>query len=451
MKERLYDIAHSILRLSDADATEVVVFYTDDLLTRYANSFVTQNSREKYISIHVRVRYGDRAGVATTDDISRESLSRLIRDAKAIAMNSPRDPDLPPVPKSTSIEYYPPSYDESLQEPDPDRASRIVREVVEIGKPLKAFGNVTQGNVHYLYLTSEGFEGYHRSSMAGISISYMDESFQHSGWSQATSYKMEDIEKDFRRLAEISRTKALLNRDPMELKPGRYTVIVESLGIHEVLHMMGWFGFSGKSYYEGTSFLRNRLGQKVFSEKITIEDRPSDMELFTSPFDFEGVQKRDIALVENGIFKTPALDKRYARKLNMESTGHAVVPFYPMPFPNHMSIRPGEKSLEQMIEETDYGILITRFWYVNVVDPSTFTLTGLTRDGTFLIEDGRIKGAIKNMRFTQNFEEAFNKVIDIENRSHVVSESNYYHFFPSAMKVPAMKIRDFNFTSVSKF
>lgn len=451
MKERLYEIAHSILRLSDADATEVIVFFVDDLLTRYANSFITQNSREKAFSVSVRLRYGNRAGVASTDDISRESLAALVKNAKEIAMNSPKDPDLPDVPSTKSVEYYPPSYDETLYDPDPERAARIIRRVIEIGKPFRAFGNVTQGNIHYMYLTSEGFEGYHRASMAGISINYMDDTFRQSGWAQRTSYRMKDIEETFEEAAEISRNKALLNRDPAELKPGRYTVIIESLGIYEILHMMGWFGFSGKSYYEGTSFLRNKLGQKVFSDKLTIEDRPSDIELFTSPFDFEGTQKRDIKLVENGVFKIPALDKRFAKKLNMESTGHAVIPFYPLPFPNHMSIKPGDKSLKEMIEETDYGILITRLWYVNVVDPSTFTLTGLTRDGTFLIENGRISKAIRNMRFTQNIQEAFNRIVSLENVSHVVTESNYYSFFPSATKVPAIKIEDFTFSSVSKF
>jgi len=122
-----------------------------------------------------------------------------------------------------------------------------------------------------------------------------------------------------------------------------------------------------------------------------------------------------------------------------------------MPYPLHMKVLEGDKTLDEMIEETDYGLLITRFWYVNTVDPSSFTLTGLTRDGTFLIENGRITKAVKNLRFTQSFMEAFNNIEALENRSIPVSESNYYYFYPTAIRTPSMKIRDFTFTSVSEF
>ncbi len=451
MRDRLYDIAHQVLRLSDADGTEVLVQFTDDLLSRYANSFITQNSREKFFNISVRLRYGNRAGIASTDRLDRESLARLVKSAKEVALNSPEDPDLPPVPGPAEVPSYPPSFDESLMEPDPDRAARIIGEVIKRGHPFRAFGNLSQGHVHYLLLTSEGFEGYNRTSRVSISINYMDDTFTRSGWAQGVSYRFSDIEESFMNLADKSHEKALLNRDPVDLKPGKYTVIVENIGLDEILMMMGWLGLSGKAYYEGTSFLRGKLGEKVFSEKLTILDDPSDPYLFTMPFDFEGVAKNPIPLIEKGVFKTPALDRRYARKLGMESTGHATFPFYPMPFPLHMKVMEGDRTLEEMIEETDYGLLITRFWYVNTVDPSSFTLTGLTRDGTFLIENGRITRAVKNMRFTQNFLEAFNNIEALENKSTPVSEPNYYHFFPSAIRTPSMKIRDFTFTSTSEF
>ncbi len=451
MRERLYDIAHQVLRLSDADGTEVIVQYTDDLLSRYANSFITQNSREKFLRITVRLRYGNRAGVASTDKIDRESLAHMVRSAKEIALNSPQDPDLPEVPGPNSLPDYPPSFDESIQDPDPGRAARIIGEIIERGKPLRAFGNLSQGHVHYLFLTSEGFEGYHRSSRVSVSINYMDDTFTQSGWAQGVSYRFSDIEESFMELADKSYRKAHLNRDPVELKPGRYTVIVENIGLDEILMMMGWLGLSGKAYYEGTSFLRGKLGEKVFSDKLTIVDDPSDPYLFTMPFDFEGVAKKPVYLIERGVFRSPALDRRYARKLGLESTGHAIYPFHSMPFPLHMKVMEGDRTLEEMIEETDYGLLITRFWYVNTVDPSSFTLTGLTRDGTFLIEGGRITKAVRNLRFTQSFLEAFNNIEALESRSIPVSEFNYYHFFPTAIRTPSMKIRDFTFTSVSEF
>ncbi len=451
MRERLYDIAHQVLRLSDADGTEVMVQFTDDLLSRYANSFITQNSREKYFSISVRLRYGNRAGMASTDRLDRESLAHLVKSAREVALNSPEDPDLPPVPGPAETPDYPPSFDESIAELDPHRAARIIGKVIERGKPFRAFGNLSQGHVHYLFLTSEGFEGYHKSSRVSISINYMDETFTRSGWAQGVSYRFSDIEESFMELADTSYEKARMNKEPVDLKPGRYTVIVESIGLSEILMMLGWLGLSGKAYYEGTSFLRGKLGEKVFSDKLTIMDDPSDPYLFTMPFDFEGVAKRPIPLIEEGVFKTPALDRRYAKKLQMESTGHAIAPFYSMPFPLHMKVKEGDRSLNDMIEETEYGLLITRFWYVNTVDPSSFTLTGLTRDGTFLIEDGRITKAVKNLRFTQNFVEAFNNIEALESRSIPVSEPNYYHFFPTAIRTPSMKIRDFTFTSASEF
>ncbi len=451
MRERLYDIAHQVLRLSDADGTEVLVQYTDDLLSRYANSFITQNSREKFVSIAVRLRYGNRAGIASTDRLDRESLARLVKSAKEIALNSPEDPDLPEVPGPAAIPSYTPSFDDSLSELDPGRAARIIEKVIERGKPFRAFGNVSQGHVHYLLLTSEGFEGYNRVSRVSISINYMDDTFTQSGWAQGVSYRFSDIEESFMGLADKSYEKARLNTDPIDLKPGKYTVIVESIGIDEILMMMGWLGLSGKAYYEGTSFLRGKLGEKVFSDKLTLVDDPSDPYLFTMPFDFEGVAKKPVTLIDRGVFRSPALDRRYARKLGMESTGHATSPFHHMPYPLHMKVLEGDKTLDEMIEETDYGLLITRFWYVNTVDPSSFTLTGLTRDGTFLIENGRITKAVRNLRFTQNFIEAFNNIEALENRSIPVSEPNYYYFFPTAIRTPSMKIKDFTFTSASEF
>jgi PmbA protein len=230
--------------------------------------------------------------------------------------------------------------------------------------------------------------------------------------------------------------KARLNTNPLDIEPGAYTVILEPLAVADLLRYLSFGGFSGKGIQNQTSFLTGRLGSKVFDEKLTMIDDHTHEHTRTLPFDFEGTPRQTITLVENGVAKAVVHDTASARKAGTQSTGHSMnMPAFGG-IPLHLVVAPGEKTLKEIIESSDDALLVTRFHYMNPVNPRQAQLTGLTRDGFFKVENGRIVAALKNMRFTESMLQAMNDIAAISSDRQQVG--GYY--------VPAMKIRNFHFT-----
>ncbi len=445
------ELADRVLGISDADITEVFITKQKYIVNRYANSFITQSTSVDDITIGLRVRYGNKVGVAYTDNTDEDALKQLFLKAKETAMHSKEDHELSEPPQDIDYEPESFSYDEELGEPDPSRAERILSRVISSSGKFLAFGNMFQGRMEEFFMNSKGFKIYNRRTFASINVNFMDETYKRSGWYQFASYRIGELEEHLDSIVERAYRKAELNKDPVELKPGRYTVIVEPIAFEEVMNFLAWFGFAGKPYIEGRSFLSGKLDSKVFSDKLTIYDNPEELSLFAMHVDYEGVLKRKLPLVEKGVFRNVALNKHLAKRLGRESTGHAVYPFSKEAYPMHIEVAPGDRTLEEMISEVDHGILVSRFWYVNMVEMKEFTLTGMTRDGTFLIENGRITRAVKNMRFTQSFLEALNNVSAISSERQLVAPSNFYSFYPLGSLLPAVRLENFNFSSVSEF
>jgi predicted Zn-dependent protease len=206
-------------------------------------------------------------------------------------------------------------------------------------------------------------------------------------------------------------------------------------------------------FHEGRSFLSDKLGSKIVDKRITLIDDPFAKNGFAFPFDFEGVPKRKLVLLSNGVAKNVVYDSLTAFKNKKRSTGHALGgpnPFGPVPL--NVVMKPGTKSIDDMIRETKRGILVTRFHYTNVIDPRKLTFTGMTRDGTFLIEEGKISKGLKNLRFTENVIEVLNRVDGLSKNSILVaSDPGYGSRFATGTVVPAIKVRDFTFTSSTEF
>ncbi|MGH2739022.1 MAG: metallopeptidase TldD-related protein, partial [Actinomycetota bacterium] len=239
--------------------------------------------------------------------------------------------------------------------------------------------------------------------------------------------------------------KAEESQHPKDVEPGRYEVVLEPAAVSTLTAFLSFLGFGGRQIVEGKSCFTGRMGEKLMSERISMFDNALSPLTLGLPFDFEGTPKQRVDLVKDGVVLAGVHDRRSAKQAGNESTGHALPPPNPEgPFPLNLFLEPGESSLEDMIAGTKRGLFVTRFHYSNVVHPKEAVITGMTRDGTWLIEDGEIRHPVKNLRFTQSIIDALEAVEMVGRETELASE-----FFFAASRVPALQISSFNFTSAS--
>jgi predicted Zn-dependent protease len=232
------------------------------------------------------------------------------------------------------------------------------------------------------------------------------------------------------------------------MPPGAYVVVLEPAAVTDILEFMAWFGFGGLGFVEGRTFMAGKLGQKVLGDNITILDDAYHSLQQGLPFDFEGLPRQRLTLVENGVAKAVVHDRVTARRAQTQTTGHALPqPSAEGPYPLDLVLSSGNSSVEEMISSTERGILVTRFHYTNLVEPMDLVLTGMTRDGTFLIEKGKVAAPLKNLRFTQSVVEALREV-ELISREQKTTHSDWG---PGSYTAPALKIRRFNFSSGTQF
>jgi predicted Zn-dependent protease len=304
-----------------------------------------------------------------------------------------------------------------------------------------AAGIYSTGQSIEALFNSRGVAAWHAETMAQFSITAMAD--DSSGWAKASAVSRESF--DPLALARSAAEKARLSHDPQEIAPGRYTVILEPAAVLDLVGQI--FGdFSATAVADSRSFLTDRLGKKLFGDNIQILDDVAHPLQAGVPFDGEGVGRRKLTLVEAGVPRDLAYARSSAQRAGVEPTGHG----FPLPnevgeAPLNIVIAGGSTSLDEMIASTDRGVLVTRLWYIREVDPYEKIMTGMTRDGTFLIENGRVTRGLRNFRFNQGIIELLNNV---EALSPSVRASGEEAF---DMVVPAMKVRGFNFTEVTRF
>ena len=239
--------------------------------------------------------------------------------------------------------------------------------------------------------------------------------------------------------------KAVRSASPRAIEPGEYEVVLEPNAVSTLVGFLAYIGFGGRALTEGRSCLSGKEGQRVADPRITIYDDALSPETIGLPFDFEGTPRRRVDLIRDGVFLDGVYDRRTAKQAGKETTGHALPPPNPEgPFPLNLFMAPGEAGLEDMVAATSRGLLVTRFHYSNIVNPVESSITGMTRDGTWLIEDGEVRHPVVNLRFTQSILEALSEVSMVGRDTELASE-----FFFSASRVPALKIDRFRFTSRS--
>ena len=464
-KERAADIFDRIRKLSSADEVEVLFSGGRFALTRFANNTIHQNVEDENHVVSVRTAFGGRTARATTNKFDDDSLRRVVESSEALAKVQHPDTDLRPMPdsreaaggadQSVRATPVPSRYCAETAAITPQGRAEGVKKIVSVAEKhkLTTAGIFSSSESVEGIFNSRGLSNWHTQTLAEVSITMLGA--DSSGWQKANSPDLTNL--DPLGMAEIAAKKAIDAVHPAEIPAGKYTVILEPSAALDIVGFMFW-DYSGMAILDQRSFLTGRVGSKLFGENITIWDDVTHPLQSGSPFDGEGMRRLRVPLVENGVAKRVVYARATAERMKrseqkdkagpIEPTGHG------FPLPNEMGEMPlnivfaapqDAQTLAKMIASTERGVLVTRLWYIREVDPYEKIVTGMTRDGTFLVENGRVKQGIRNFRFNESL---IHMLSNVEAMSVPLRSSGEESF---DMVVPAMKVRDFNFTEVTKF
>jgi len=440
--EAIYGQVVDAARARGVTEVEAILASDTSALTRFANNAIHQNVSERNTQLSVRAVAGGRSARASTNRLDREAIRGVVEQAIAITRLTESDPELQPLADPAA---YPEvsRWFESTACSTPAGRARAVAEAIGA---VEAAGQTAAGiysteESSFALLNSRGVNASYRETTARFSITAM--AGDSSGWAKAGACDLRDLNP--LELARGAARKASQSGAPRELPSGRYTVILEPAAVLDLVGQM-FADFSGTAIREGRSFLNDRIGKKVFGGNITIHDDACHPLQSGAPFDGEGVPRRRLTLVDGGVVRDIAYSRQAGALAGAAPTGHG----FPIPnefgeAPANIVVAGGDSSVEKMLASTERGILVTRFWYIREVDPYEKIFTGMTRDGTFLVEDGLIAAGVRNFRFNQSLVEMLSNV---ESLSATVRASGEETF---DMVVPAMKVRDFNFTEVTRF
>jgi PmbA protein len=456
-----------VSKFASADEVEVLFYSTSNALTRFANNIIHQNMAEENVVVSVRTAFGQRTARATTNKLDDESLRRVVLASEKLARVQHADEDLLPMfgggeesktagegarPTQASV---PTRYFEQTAAITAEDRAATVEKIVAVAKrdKLTTAGVVASSAAVEGIFNSRGLAEWHAQTSSEISITML--AGDSSGWQKANSPDAAQL--DAVSLAEIAAEKARRSAGPREIPAAKYTVILEPAAVLDMVGFM-FYDFGGLAILDQRSFLNNRVETKVFGENVDIWDDAGHPLQSGAGFDGEGVRRQKVHLVEKGVVRRLVYARASAERMKnseykdkvgpIAATGHGFA------LPNEMGEAPMNivfgapekpETIDQMIASTDKGILVTRLWYIREVDPYEKILTGMTRDGTFLVENGKIQGGVLNFRFNESL---IHLLSNVEAMGTLVRASGEESF---DMVVPAMKVREFNFTEVTKF
>jgi predicted Zn-dependent protease len=440
--ERILGLVSAVARATGVSEVEVMIGAGASALTRFANNTIHQNVAERGAYLSVRALIDGRTARANTNRFDPESIQRVTQEAIALTRLQAPDPDLLPLAEPRAAASLRRTFASTTAATPASRAQVVKQSIDAVEREsLTAAGIYSTGESVFAILNSRRLFHYHRETMAQFSITALGA--DSSGWAKASVCDAQAL--DAPALAARAAHKAVSSAHPKELAPGRYTVILEPAAVLDLLGQM--FGdFSATAIEDGRSFLSGRTGEKLFGENISIADDVYDPAQSGAPFDGEGVPRQRLSLVDRGVIQHVAYSRQAAQKAGVEPTGHG----FPLPndigeAPANIVIAGGDTTLDQMIASTERGLLVTRLWYIREVDPYQKIMTGMTRDGTFLIDGGQIAGGVRNFRFNQGLVELLRNVESLSRSVRASGEEAI------DMVVPAMKVHDFHLTEVTRF
>jgi PmbA protein len=444
-ERELRAIIDNVLRLAEfteADETEVHVDEVDDSLTRFANNAIHQNVAERGLTVSIRTVVDGRTARATTNRIDEDSLRGAVESSLSMAHSQPKDPRLLPMPGKQK--YRPLNrFAAPTAALTPEDRARAVKRACDlaISEGQVAAGIFASGMSQSAMGNSRGLFAAYRETHAEFSIT-MQES-PAASWAKANASSVRDF--DPQKLAATASDKAHRALNAQELAPGKYTVILEPSAVLDVVGFL-FYDFSATALADKRSCLNDRMGKPIFGENISVTDDAYHPLQLGAPFDGEGMPREKVALVQNGVPKNLVYSRVSAKAAKKKPTGHGfTLPNEYGEAPMNLVFAGGNDSIEKMIASTDRGLLVTRLWYIREVDPYEKIMTGMTRDGLFLVEKGKVTSAVKNFRFNQSL---LDMLKNVEMMGPAVRATGEEAF---EMVVPAMKVRDFHFSEVTKF
>ena len=457
-KAHASDLFTKLRKHSTADEVEALFYGGRSALTRFANNVIHQNVAEENYGVSVRTVFGGRTARASTNKLDDDSLKRVVEASESLARVQHPDPDLLPMPGScgdSARESRPLRHFSETAAITPEDRAEGVKKIVDVAnkQSLTTAGIFSSSESVEGIFNSRGLSDWHSQTLAEISITML--AANSSGWQKANSPDVRNLNQ--LALAQTAARKAVDSANPRELPPGKYTVVLEPSAVLDIVGFMFW-DFGGQAILDERSFLNNRIGQPIFGENINIWDDVYHPLQANCPFDGEGICRQRLPLVERGRVNRLVYARATAEKMKrspfVSSVGAINATGHGFPLPNEMGESPmnivfaepaNPHTIEQMVASTQRGLLVTRLWYIRDVDPYEKILTGMTRDGTFLIENGKLAGGVRNFRFNESL---LHMLSNVEAQSVPVRASGEESF---DMVVPAMKVRDFNFTEVTKF
>lgn len=444
-RDKILEILSKLCKQAACDEILVSLYKTRRISNRFSSFSIRETVSAEDIEVYIKVSVDKKVGLTVSETLDEERLKFSLNKAIDIAKHSRKNPYyktflVNPWEPSLSIPTY--AISESLIS---ENFSQLKKTLAEKRDNLNISGSIVLGEDILAVSNSSRLSLYQP-----LSFIYAKILTRINNLSGFSSFLSRDIHKlDLTKLIEEAKRKCAFPSQPSSIPLGKYKVILEPQAVADLLEWLGYIGFGAKSLFEKRSFLYGRFGQKIMSEKLTIYDDGMEKDGFTIPFDFEGSPKKRVELIKNGVAKEVLYDTYYASIYEKGTSGHAGFPdSNEGPLGTNLSVMPGEITFEEMLKSVDRGIYISRFHYINgLLELKTALMTGLTRDGTFFVEDGKLKFPLKNLRFTESILDAFSN-IEMISRERMLTGDAFQSL--AAFYVPGLLINSFTFTGISE-
>ncbi|WP_295123327.1 TldD/PmbA family protein [uncultured Chitinophaga sp.] len=437
-KEEAQALLKKVLAYSKAEQCEANIYFSNSGNIRYARNSVSTSGGISAVTLVVSSAFGKKLGTATINELDDASLAKVVKRSEELAQLAPENPEFMPFLGPQQYQAAGPTFADSTAAIDPAYRASKVADSLKIAKDnnLVAAGFLENSVSYAAMMNTHGLFAYNASTGVNFNVTLRSEDGTGSGYA---SRGYSDASKlDVAAATRIAAMKAAGSKGARALEPGKYTVILEPAAALVLLENI-YFDMDGRNADEGRSFLskaggKTKLGEKLLDERVTIYSDPAHPELPTSPWTSDGRAQEKITWIDKGVISNLYYSRFWANKKNVKA----------VPSPDGIIMLGGAATTEDLIKSTEKGILVTRLWYIRSVDPQTLLLTGLTRDGTFYIENGQIKYPVKNFRFNESPVIMLNNLEALGIPERTVSGESNVHAL-----IPPMKIRDFTFTSLS--
>lgn len=453
---RLLEIAERTVKLTlqhKADQAQVAAFLVNTSLTRYANSQIHQNVATKTGGVAIKVVNGQKIGVLRVYSLEKKKIREIVKKAIKISKVTPPNKDFKSLPKPLKWTPIKGTLDKKTAECTPDFRAEKVKEAIDTAhsksKIVRAVaGSFSTESFAFAVANSLGISAWAEISSTSLQTTVISKSKNSQGFSSAEQHSRRIKDIDPVKVATQAAEKSIRSVNPKKIPIGEYEVVLSPRAVAGLLTYLGYIGFSATSYQDGQSFVKYNLDKQAFDKKLSVRDDPRNTKtLYSFPVDGEGIPKKRVQLIGKGKVSAKSIcyDSFTAGKeKGKSSTGHALPPtfgFYNRPLPFNLIVASDNASMEEMIQETKQGIFVTRFHYTNPIEPTKAILTGLTRDGTFLIEKGVITKPLMNLRYTDSMLSALKDIPMVGKELEIIE----------TVTTPAMKLRKLRFTGITQY